>query len=65
MSCAGATRLLEAGAEMAREALSAQCRGVVPEGGLVPANFLVADVAGRIVGRTSVRDGFSYFPAHE
>jgi predicted acetyltransferase len=47
------------------DALSAQRRGIVPPGGLVPATFLVADVGGKIVGRTSVRHVLNEFLEHE
>lgn len=48
------------------DALRAQRAGIVPPGGrLVPATFLVADVGGEIVGRTSVRHQLNDLLAHE
>lgn len=47
------------------ETLEAQRRGVVPPGSLVPATFLVADVDGALVGRSSIRHELNDFLAWE
>jgi predicted acetyltransferase len=47
------------------EALDSQRRGVLPPGRLVPATFLVADVGGTLVGRSSIRHELNDFLARE
>jgi len=46
-------------------ALELQRHGVVPDGSLVPATFLVAVVGGAVVGRTSIRHMLNPFLAWE
>jgi predicted acetyltransferase len=47
------------------DALDEQRRGIVPPGRLVPATFLVADVGGVLVGRTSIRHELNDFLRRE